>query len=91
MSGFTCRRRLVAAALTLAITACTDAPDAERVLQDEGYSNIKIGGYDPWLCDTGKHGSDVYATKFTATGPTGRPVSGVVCKGWLKGSTVRMD
>ena len=84
------RRGVIIAAL-LGLTACTDAPDARRVLENEGFTNVQTGGYAFFMCDTGKHGSDVYATQFTATGPTGRVVSGAVCKGWFKGSTVRFD
>lgn len=76
----------ISALLTLA--ACTDGPNAARVLEDAGYKDVRIGGYAAFSCD-GK--SDTFATSFTATAPSGRNVSGAVCKGVLKGSTIRLD
>lgn len=70
----------------LALTACTDANEATKALEDSGYKNIKIEGYSFIGCSK----DDAYHTEFTATGATGRQVNGVVCGGWLKGSTIRM-
>jgi hypothetical protein len=71
----------------LALTACSDPEGARKALQAQGYRDIQITGYAYWGC--GK--DDVYHTGFTAVGPTGVPVIGVVCKGHFKGSTVRID
>ncbi len=64
------------------------AREVQRVLEDQGYTDIVIGGADPWGC--GKE--DSTSNKFTAKGPTGRQVRGVVCGtgGWTKGYTVRV-
>ena len=75
--------------IPLALFACT-APvgEVERVLADQGYTDISVGGHDFFGCSKG----DTTANKFTAKGPTGRPVKGVVCGswvGWGKGYTVR--
>ena len=73
-------------ALALLATACTDPDGARRALADAGYTDVRIGGYDVWGCDD----KDTFATAFEATGPTGRPVKGVVCNGFWKGYTIRL-
>lgn len=70
----------------LSLCACTDAKEATRVLADSGYKDVQIKGYS-WL---GCSKDDVYHTEFIAKGPSGSEVNGVVCGGWLKGSTVRI-
>lgn len=74
-------------ALILLATACTDKDGAFRALRQAGYTHIETGGYPFWGC--GDH--DTFKTKFKALGPSGIPVSGVVCSGWLKGNTIRLD
>jgi len=76
---------IVIAALSLA--ACSDASDARRVLDDQGYTDIRVGGHAWFACSD----HDSYATKFTAKSPIGRQVSGAVCKGIFKNSTIRLD
>lgn len=71
----------------LALSACTDGDTATRALHGAGYTDIQLTGYR-W---TGCSDSDDYATGFSATGPTGVRVTGVVCSGWLKGATIRTD
>lgn len=70
----------------LALSACSDAPGATKALLDAGYKNIQTTGYSAFSC--GEH--DSYSTGFTAVGPTGRPVAGVVCAGVFKGETIRL-
>lgn len=72
--------------LLLALAGCTDPKAAEKALLDAGYTHITVGGYDAFGCGQ----DDSYSTKFTATGPTGRPVVGVVCSGIGKGTTIRL-
>ncbi len=72
----------------IALAACTDAPDAKRTLENQGYTNVKAGGYAAFSCDSE---SDLYATNFEAISPSGTPVTGAVCKGVFKGSTIRFD
>lgn len=73
------------AAITLTVTACVNEPEARKVLEAQGFTDIKINGYQLFGC--GKEDFD--HTGFTAVGPSGKTVTGVVCGGWLKGSTVR--
>lgn len=75
---------LLAAAL---MVGCTSESDATRALAGVGYRDVQITGYRWWGCCK----DDQFHTGFAATGPTGQRVSGVVCSGWMKGSTIRMD
>lgn len=79
-----CRAAVIV--LTFALTGCTAPKHATRVLSEQGYTEIRAGGYD-WL---GCGRDDDFATKFTALSPAGKPVRGVVCSGWWKGSTIRL-
>jgi hypothetical protein len=66
--------------------SCTHPSEAQRVLQEQGYTNIETGGYAWFSCGEGDH----YQTKFTATSPSGHRVIGVVCSGLLlKSTTIR--
>lgn len=72
----------------IVLVGCTDSTNAERVLKENGYSDITITGYKIFGC--GK--DDIQHTGFKAKGPTGIKTSGVVCSGLIfKGSTVRLD
>ena len=77
---------IIAAASALA--GCTQPDHARKVLEGQGYTEIQMQGYD-WLnCSK----DDMYHDKFTAKGPTGKPVAGVVCAGLLfRGATIRLD
>jgi hypothetical protein len=72
---------------TAVLGGCTDSSTAERALQNLGMTNIQTQGYSMWGCGEG----DVFHTRFAARNPQGRVVTGVVCSGWFKGSTVRFD
>jgi hypothetical protein len=66
----------------------TDADVAKRILQESGYSSIAITGYRWFTCDK----NDYFHTGFSAVGPSGRRVTGTVCKGMVfKSSTIRLD
>ncbi len=68
------------------VTGCTDERTTTRVLQDQGYTNVKTDGLAWFSCGKG----DWYATKFFATSPNGTSVEGAVCTGLLfKNSTIR--
>jgi len=69
----------------LALSGCTDPERAGKVLSDNGFTNIHIGGYSWAGCSKG----DYYATEFDAISPSGKQVNGVVCSAWMKGSTIR--
>lgn len=71
----------------LSITACTDGPNAIRVLKAQGYTDIEMTGYRYGMGGEG----DTYVTGFRAKSPAGVEVTGAVCSGFLKGSTIRLD
>jgi len=79
---------IITAILILTITAsCTKPEETKTILTKQGYTNIQIGGYSLFACSKG----DFYSTKFNATSANGSNVSGTVCSGIFKGSTVRFD
>lgn len=80
-------KKLIIAGMMLALVGCSDGDGAARAVKSMGYTNVKTQGWSPFGCSEG----DSFTTRFTATGQDGKPVSGVVCGGWLKGSTVRTD
>jgi hypothetical protein len=73
--------------ILLALTmACSDNDGARNVLQGAGYTDINTTGYKWFGCGE----KDSYHTGFTAKGPTGVRVNGVVCCGmFFKGCTIR--
>lgn len=73
--------------LLLTLMGCTDAPKAERILREQGYSNITITGWRFGGCSN----RDTFATGFKALSPVGRKCSGTVCSDWFKGTTIRFD
>lgn len=79
---------LIALGAALALSACTSPSDADRVLRQQGYTNVSTGGYAWMSCGE----DDSVRTRFTATAPNGEPVNGAVCGGLLfKNNTVRLD
>lgn len=73
--------------VVLSLAACTRPDSARRAAEHTGLTNVAMTGYRFFGC--GK--DDIYADGFTATDARGSHVSGVVCAGPLKGSTVRFD
>lgn len=71
--------------VAIALAGCSSANDANKALKGAGYTDIQIKGYAIFGCSE----DDSFHTEFTAKGPTGQPVEGVVCSGWLKGGTIR--
>jgi hypothetical protein len=70
------------------LTSCTNAENSRRILEDAGYTGVEIKGYSVFGCSD----DDVYHDKFTAISAAGRPVTGVVCGGYLfKGATIRLN
>jgi hypothetical protein len=69
------------------LAGCTDGSGARRVLEAQGFREIEITGYRFWGCGE----QDTYKTGFSALAVSGDKVTGIVCGGWLKGSTVRFD
>lgn len=81
------RKMILVLALAIGLTGCSSDNDARRALEGAGYTNIQTTGYSFFGC--GKE--DSFRTGFTAVGPSGVAVSGVVCSGWFKGATIRTD
>ena len=66
-------------------TCSGDKAAARRVLEDDGCTEIQVGGWDAGC------GDDWQANTFTCN-KNGRRVSGVVCSGlWLKARTIRFN
>lgn len=72
---------------TVGPRCCTRPDAANRLLQQQGFSNVEITGWRPFMA--GK--DDTVSTGFEATAPNGERVSGAVTGGFFKGSTVRFD
>jgi len=81
------RHVIIAALAVIALAGCTKREKSVKVLESSGYTDITITGYNWFGC--GK--DDSFHTGFKAKGPNGKDVEGVVCSGWFKGSTVRID
>lgn len=79
-------KRLMMIGAALLVAGCSDAPGARKTLAQQGYSDVKIKGWALFGCAE----SDSYNTEFQATSPGGSTVTGNVCKGFLKGATVRL-
>ncbi len=70
------------------LVSCTDPEASKRILEANGFKNIKITGYNFFDCSK----DDFYHTGFTATSPTGQQVSGTVCSGIVfKSHTIRFE
>lgn len=72
--------------LAVGMVGCTRSDLATRVLQDNGFKNVEITGWRPFMCGEDDH----FSTGFRAT-KEGRTVTGCVCSGVFKGSTIRFD
>ncbi|WP_187274673.1 MULTISPECIES: hypothetical protein [unclassified Methylobacterium] len=83
--------RGVALGILLVLAGCTDPDGSRDVLEAAGYSEVRIVERPHWwTSNCGER--DTYATPFTAEGPTGIPVEGVVCSQgpYGKGATIRI-
>jgi hypothetical protein len=79
-------KKILALVFAVTLSACSAPETATKALQAAGYSDIQINGYAYFGCSD----DDSFHTEFKATGPTGIPVSGVVCSGIVKGATIRL-
>jgi len=70
------------------ISGCTRGDDAKRILETQGFTEVKTTGYRAFAC-----GEDyTFHTGFEAKAPvTGKKVTGTVCSGVLKGSSIKFD
>lgn len=71
--------------LLFVIAGCTAPDSAREILENQGYTNVKAGGYSFFGCGS----NDLWHTKFTATSPAGKEINGIVCEGVFKGATIR--
>jgi len=72
----------------MCLSGCTDPQTARRVLTQNGYTDVRITGYN-WL-SCGR--DDTYHTGFIAKSPNGSTVEGTVCGGFFfKNSTIRFE
>ena len=81
------RRIILAAFACLSTAACTDAAGTIHTVERQGFTRVSITGYRFFGCGE----DDVFRTGFEAMAPNGERVTGVVCSGWLKGYTLRLD
>ena len=84
-------------AVSVASAGCagtTNHKVATEMVEDAGYTNVQLTGFDYWGCGTGYEnvylGSRIEMTGFTATAPSGRQVKGTVCRGTFGGYDIRM-
>lgn len=65
----------------------TDIDGASNTIENAGLTPVEVGGFSYFSCSE----DDFWQTKFTATNQNGKEVSGVVCEGIFKGSTIRYN
>jgi len=65
------------AMMVVGLTACSNSDDAVRALDGAGYTAVETHGWSAFACSR----DDFFSTKFTATNPNGKRVSGAVCSG----------
>jgi hypothetical protein len=71
------------------LSSCSDKEGTIRALEMQGFTNIEIKGYNILGCDE----KDFYHTSFRACKSTDQSscITGVVCSGPFKGSTIRYN
>lgn len=73
--------------LVFLLAGCTDEPTALRVLQNDGFTQIKMTGYNFFACSE----DDFFHTGFEAV-KNNRRIAGTVCSGLLfKNATIRFE
>ncbi len=80
-------KKLIIIATAIILSACSDAPTATKALESAGYTEVNVTGFKFFGCSE----DDTFHTGFIAKGVNGKQVTGVVCSGFLKGSTIRTD
>lgn len=75
----------------IAMFRLTDKEGAKRVLEANNYKSIEV--YKVAYPKAAFYGGrdDFYVTGFNAVSPNGTPVTGVVTRGFWKGSTIRLN
>lgn len=80
-------RAVLALAAVTFVGGCADPDAAREALDDMGFTDVAVTGPRYWGC-----GNDYsFYTGFRAKNPAGKPVTGVVCSGWLTGTQVKFD
>jgi hypothetical protein len=80
-------KTVLSIALIIMLAGCTKADTSRRVLESAGYTDVQMDGYAVFGCSD----EDTFHDAFSAKGTNGKIVSGVVCSGWFKGATIRVD
>ena len=76
---------LIAVLVIISLSGCTDKETTERILKNDGFSNITITGYNFFACSK----DDIYHTGFIAK-KGDKKIEGTVCSGLIfKNSTIR--
>lgn len=78
--------KFLAVTFVVLLAGCTN-PNAKITLENQGYKNVKLTGYQFMKCSD----DDITHTGFQATSPSGVVVTGTVCEGVFKGKTIRLD
>jgi hypothetical protein len=74
--------------VALAVYPFTDEETAIRILSEQGYSEIKMDGFQYFVCSA----DDMFHTRFVAKHPvTSKTIAGTVCSDIFKGATIRFD
>ncbi|MDO7394680.1 hypothetical protein [Acinetobacter baumannii] len=73
--------------ISFLLVGCSSSNDATKALKANGFTDIQTHGRAFFACSE----DDSFATKFSAKNKDGQKVTGAVCSGWLKGSTIRFD
>lgn len=85
------------AAVVAVLGGCvgTNPGVATEIVEDAGYTDVQMTGFNYWGCGTGYEtaylGSKIEMTGFTALAPSGRRVTGTVCRGTFGDYTIRMQ
>lgn len=72
---------LCVVAIIIGNVGYADPIGAKKVLEDEGYTDIEVGGRQYFGCDR-----NFYRTQYTAKNSRGIKVHGLVCKSLLDGA-----
>lgn len=72
------------------VKATYGADDAQEYVEDSGYTNVQLEDTDTILVGVRGCGEkDAVSYEFSAESPSGSDVDVLVCKGLLKGATLR--
>jgi hypothetical protein len=73
---------------TLLLFGCTSGEDGLKMLDEAGYTDISLTGYNALACTE----DDYYHIGFTATNPQGKRVKGTVCSGFaFKNASININ